>query len=206
MDKGYQLSIFATWPGLTASLVRKYYVKNIETAKGNMKADRKNVKSTTKEVKSEMMTSNPTDGTFRENEYYFKTVELTGKIYSDKTIWFLNTSSKGIKYIMIIYDHDSNAIIIRLLKYKSTLEYLENIKEVHTYLNSCGIHSKMHIMDNEYSDIVKDYLLHSKNINLILVPPPYMHRVNVAEKAIDIFKNHFNSGLATLHPRFPIHL
>ena len=33
-----------------------------------------------------------------------------------------------------------------------------------------------------------------------------MHRVNVAEKAIDSFKNHFISSLATVDQDFPLHL
>ena len=36
--------------------------------------------------------------------------------------------------------------------------------------------------------------------------PPNLHRTNAAEKAIDIFKDHFISGLATVHPSFPLHL
>ena len=168
----------------------------METAKGHMKADRKNVRST-KEIIREMTTNNPTEGVVRENEYYFKTVELTGKIYSDQTGWFPTTSSKGTKYVMIIYDHDSNAIIARPLKSKSATEQLENIKEVHNYLNARGIHPKLHIMDNECADIVKNYLLHNKKIDLLLVLP-HLHRVNTAEKAIDTFKNHSSSAVS--HP------
>lgn len=80
---------------------------------------------------------------------------------------------------MIIYDHDSNAILARPLKTKSGLEQLQNIKEIHHYLNTRGIH---------------------------LLVPPCMHRVNAAENAIDSFKNHFIAGLATLNPEFPMHL
>ena len=60
-------------------------------------------------------------------------------------------------------------------------------------------------MDNECSDIVKNYIKNTKNIELLLVPP-YSHRVNTAEKAIDIFKSHFIAGLATVHPSFPLYL
>ena len=60
-------------------------------------------------------------------------------------------------------------------------------------------------MDNECLQSVKDYILHNKKIDLLLVPP-HMHRVNAAEKAIDSFKNHFIAGLSMLDPSFPIHL
>ena len=36
--------------------------------------------------------------------------------------------------------------------------------------------------------------------------PPYLHRFNAAEKAIDIFKCHFITGLVTVDPQFPLHL
>jgi hypothetical protein len=48
-------------------------------------------------------------------------------------------------------------------------------------------------------------LLRTKNVNLQLVPPN-LHRTNAAEKAIGIFKDHFITGLATVHPNFPLHL
>ena len=34
--------------------------------------------------------------------------------------------------------------------------------------------------------------------------PPHTHRANAAEGAIQTFKNHFKSGLASLHPDFPV--
>ena len=45
----------------------------------------------------------------------------------------------------------------------------------------------------------------NNNIELQLVPPN-LHRTNAAEKEIGIFKDHFISGLTTVHPSFPLHL
>ena len=53
-------------------------------------------------------------------------------------------------------------------------------------------------------NIVKDHL-QQHNIELRLVPPN-QHCANVAEKAFFLFKDHFISGLVTVHPSFPIHL
>ena len=47
-------------------------------------------------------------------------------------------------------------------------------------------------------------ILKQHNITLQLVPP-YDHRTNPAEKAIDTWKSHFISGLASLPPNFPLH-
>ena len=42
IDAGY----FSTWPGLTSDLVRKHLPKSVATAKGHLRLDRKNVRST----------------------------------------------------------------------------------------------------------------------------------------------------------------
>ena len=192
-----EAGFFATWPGLTSKLVRKYLTRTVETDKGHLRADRKNARST--KVQESQATSK------RSNEFYAKTIELNGKVFSDQTGRFPVTSSKGNKYIMVMCDHDSNAILTKPLKSKSATEHLQAIKEVHACLNQKGIHPKVHIMDNECSSIVKDYLKNEKKIELLLAPP-YLHRINTAEKAIDIFKCHFITGLATVDPSFPLHL
>jgi hypothetical protein len=42
IDAGF----FATWPRLTSALVRKHLPKSVATAKGHLRQDRKNVRST----------------------------------------------------------------------------------------------------------------------------------------------------------------
>ena len=60
---------------------------------------------------------------------------------------------------------------------------------MHSYLSNRGVYSKVHIMVNECSSIFKDYLIHEKNVELMLVLL-YLHYTNTAKKAIDIFKLH----------------
>ena len=58
------------------------------------------------------------------------------------------------------------------------------------------------ILDNECSNEVKKALAkHSISFQLM---PPDSHRRNAAERAIQTFKNHFLSTLATCHADFPI--
>ena len=42
--------------------------------------------------------------------------ETTGNIYTDLTGSFPITSNRGHKYIFVLYDHDSNAILFETLK------------------------------------------------------------------------------------------
>ena len=42
------------------------------------------------------------------NNIFIKLYNTSEKIYSDQTGSFPITSSKGIKYVMLVYEHDSN--------------------------------------------------------------------------------------------------
>ncbi len=59
-------------------------------------------------------------------------------------------------------------------------------------------------MDNQGSKIIKQYLT-PKQCNLMLVDPNN-HRFNVAERVIQMFKDHFISPLATTNSEFPLQL
>ena len=113
IDAGF----FTTWPGLTSAAVKNHLQPTIETSKGHMRATRANIRST----KSTSSTSKHNCGeNKRTNEFYTKIIEPTGKVFSDQTGKFPVTSSKGNKYVMVVYDHDSNAILSEPLKSKSS--------------------------------------------------------------------------------------
>ena len=140
----------------------------------------------------------------RHHELFIKTVKLSGKIYSDQTGCFPLTSSKANRYFMVVYDHDSNAILAEPLKSRSAEHLLASTAKMHIFLRERGVHPKIHIMENESSSTVWSYLKNN-NIKLQLVPPN-LHHTNASEKSIGIFKDHFISGMATLYPSFPLHL
>lgn len=73
---------------------------------------------------------------------------------------------------------------------------------LHNKLRSRGMEPSSYVMDNEASNKLKNCLL--KNKLPYQLTPPHMHRVNAAERAIRMFKNHFISGFATIDPNFPI--
>ena len=56
------------------------------------------------------------------NIVFLKTVDLTGKIYTDQTGRFPVTSRKGNKYILVTYHYDSNTIHAEPLKTISVLD------------------------------------------------------------------------------------
>ena len=57
-------------------------------------------------------------------------------------------------------------------------------------------------IDDEFSADFKEALACSKLT--FQLAPPGNHRTNLAERAIQTFKNHFLPGLATCHPEFPM--
>ena len=57
-------------------------------------------------------------------------------------------------------------------------------------------------MDNNISQKLIEAMIHN-NTQYQLVPP-HTHRRNLAERAIQMYKNHLKSGLASLDPEFPL--
>ena len=57
-------------------------------------------------------------------------------------------------------------------------------------------------MDNEISSELKtSFELNNTSFQLV---PPNSHRRNLAERAIQTYKNHFKAGLATTNPKSPL--
>ena len=67
-----------------------------------------------------------------------------------------------------------------------------------------GLKPIFKITDNEFPDTFQAFLRFNKIDHQL--SPPYEHRTNPAEKAIDTFKCHFIAGLSSLDPAFPLHL
>ena len=57
-------------------------------------------------------------------------------------------------------------------------------------------------MENEASNNMKDSM--TKHKISFQLAPPYIHRHNAAERAIQTFKNHFVAGFSTTDPNFPV--
>ena len=102
----------------------------------------------------------------------------------------------------MLYDYDSNAILVRPLRNRSAQEIQRVFTSVHAYLVARGLRPRLHTLDNEASTSLKDFLT-AEHVEYQLVPP-HIHRRNSAERAIQTFKNHFIAGLASTDPNFPL--
>ena len=60
----------------------------------------------------------------------------------------------------------------------------------------------MWILDNEVSRDLK--IAFQEHDTVFQLVPPHSHRRNLAERAIQTWKNHFKAGLASVNPNFPL--
>ena len=175
-----------------------------------MKRYRKNVRSTQPTLTSieeePIMTELdfPTGTNSRTNLVTFKVIECetpTGCVATDQTGRFPVRSSEGNVYIMVAYVRDVNSILAEPMKNRAETTIVATYEKIYEALLQRGLKPVLQICDNECPSKFKKFLK-KRDISLQLVPP-YDHRTNPAEKAIDTFKSHFIAGLAGLPPQFP---
>ena len=106
--------------------------------------------------------------------------------------------------MLITYYYDSNAILARLLRSRKGSELAETMQETYEHLGARGFKPSHHMLDNETSSALKEYLK-SMKVSSQLVPL-HVHRTNAEERATRTFKNHVIEILCGLHKKFPLNL
>jgi hypothetical protein len=114
---------FTSWPGLTEHAVEKHLSKSTSTTKGNLNQQRQNAR-TTKVKDPKVIIIEPDLGQGMKTQYVYAATIDAGQIYTDQIGRFPVVSSKGNKYIMILYDYDSNAILAQPIKDRTAPELL----------------------------------------------------------------------------------
>jgi hypothetical protein len=145
INKGH----FASWPGLTADAVRKHLPKSMATAQGHLDQVRRNQQSTKPltpasaeprpdpVLGADLQATPPVTDGEHTHELYAAILTIpsdTGQIYTDQCGRFPTTSLQGNKYIMVLYDYDSNAP----LKNRSGPEILCGFRVLQQYLTDRG--------------------------------------------------------------------
>ena len=69
------------------------------------------------------------------------------KAYSDLTGKFPFTSSQGNQYILIVYDYDSNAILVEALNNRQAATIVKTWTTINDKYASRGVQSKIYILD-----------------------------------------------------------
>ena len=103
---------------------------------------------------------------------------------------------------MIAYHCDSNTILQAPFANRKNKHMIRSYNSIMQKLADRGHHLEVQTLDNEVNaefnkTIVKDW---GASYQLV---PPNVHRINVAEIAIQTFKAHFLAILAGVDPYFP---
>ena len=120
---------------------------------------------------------------------------------TDQIGQFPITSARGNAYIMILYDFDSNAILARAIKSQKKEDLIAGFTYLHKQLTDAGIHPVLHKLDNEVSgDLIEEIKECKMDFQL---SPPGNHRTLLSERAIQTWKNNFQSVLEGLDNCYP---
>ncbi len=118
-----QAENYATWPGLTTTLIAKHFPDSDKTQKGHMKGQRKGVRSTrvkpAYEIKINPGTKDPPPkliGNKKMDDIFVKIYKLAEEIHTDQTGAFPVTLQRGYRYIMVGIHIDANYIFCDLMK------------------------------------------------------------------------------------------
>jgi hypothetical protein len=192
---------FITWPGLTPESVRKHFPESNEMQQGHMKKQCQGVRSTrTKTAETEDVPINPK----KMKDVYIQIHNASKTMHSDQTGRFPATSSRGNQYVMVLVEVDGNYIDAEPMKNKTEGSMIKAYLALWARLTaSRTVKPTTHILSNEASAAFKAEI--KKNCTIQLVPPDN-HRRNLAERAIQTFKNHFKVVLSGVDDNFPMRL
>jgi hypothetical protein len=176
--KAIQNGHFATWPSVTVKNVRKYLFKSDATSKGHMNQIQQNIRSTQPDV--EQPAPEPDMVQEEKCNYIYAAVMETNQIYTDITGRFPTTSLSGNKYILTLYDYDSNIVLSAPMKNLGDKYMVRAFNLLIQSLIICGLKPHLQRLDNEASLGLMNYLT-KQGINYKL-SPPHIHQRNNAER------------------------
>jgi hypothetical protein len=130
-----------------------------------------------------------------------------GTLYNDLTSAFPFVLLERNVWFLIVYHYESNAILaLPFLGFRYNVIFAA-YKQQYKLLESKDFVIKFNVMDNQARNIIKQYLT-PKQCDLMLFEPNYhqLYQVNPVKRAIQMFKDHFVSALATTNSKFPLQL
>jgi hypothetical protein len=201
--------IYATWPGLTTTLIHKHFPDLDETHTRQMKGQRKGVRSTKVlapvMIKVEPGTANPTPPTITKHYNIFVVVyKLLDTAHTDQTGLFPIMSQQGYWYILVGIHLHANYIFCKLMKNHTEGKMIRANQNGRQWMKLLALGLKHHHLDNKCSAAFKACI--AKNRMTHKLVPPDCHCRNIAKRAIQTFKNHFVSILSGVDNRFPLSL
>ena len=191
---------YSTWPLITVKNVHKHFPQSEETQQGHMRNQRQGTRST----KQALPQAEPSTPLPQLHDIFIRIYDTHGTLYTDQTGRFPHLSSQGNRYQMILYHVDSNSLWAEPTKNKTEGELILARNRALQRMKACGIQPTRQVLDNEISAAYKLAITES-GMTYQLVPPDD-HRRNIAEKAIQTWKDHFIAVISGTDAKFPLHL
>jgi hypothetical protein len=140
---------YATWSGLTTTLIAKHFPDLEETQKGHMKGQRKGIQST--KVREQVGIKNEPGTEFlpqqpmkKQHDIFVLIYELADEIHTNQTGAFPITSQCGYQYIMVGIHLDVNYIFCKLMKNRTENKMIKAYERMGWRMKNSGLGLKKH--------------------------------------------------------------
>jgi hypothetical protein len=167
LDHSHQKWKLLIMAGVNRTCCEKQLSKATATTKGHLNQQRQNVRTTQIKTTNAGSQESDIDHGIKTQLAYAATIDA-GQIYTDQTGRFPVVSSKGNRYITILYDYDSNDILAQPIKDRTAPELLKAFQIMEQEIVARGLKPKLMKLDNEASKILKAYL-HQQDITFHLL-------------------------------------
>ncbi len=140
---------YATWPGLTTTLIAKHFPNLEEIQKGHMKGQRKGIRSTKVreqvEIKIEPGTEVlPQQPMKKQHDIFVVICKLAEEVHTNQMGAFPVTSQRGYRYIMVGIHLDANYIFCELMKNRTENEMIKAYECMVRRMKNSGLGLKKH--------------------------------------------------------------
>ena len=119
--------------------VAKYYPESTETPKVHLNQTRKNARSTKPKTRPFEKTDASTLRGKKVRDIYTKVYDVHNTVFLDQTGQFPTRSKWGNKYIMVMVEIDSNAILVDPVKNRTDAELTRAYHDMMLQLKQAGI-------------------------------------------------------------------
>ena len=184
-----QRNVYTSWPGLNGNMVRQHLEVREPTVLGHINTRRLSTQTTKEKEKKEtgkekmecILTEendsfkNPIPGILQSRKrqvgvHIVTFDELKGYIITAICGVYPTMSNRGMTYIPVLYDYDSNAILARAMKNNKGQATITAYKSIYDELTEAGITLILQYLDNETTKKLIA-LIKTRNLKFQLVAP-----------------------------------
>eukprot|EP00804_Cyclotella_cryptica_P024283 CCRYP_012550-RA/>CCRYP_012550-RA protein AED:0.47 eAED:0.47 QI:0/-1/0/1/-1/1/1/0/138 len=122
--KAMKAGNFIGWPLLTEKHIAKYFPNTPETQQGHMAQTRKNVRSTKRSSQAFASPNTAPIQGKKVHDLYTTIYNVRSTTFSDQTGRFHTQSQRGNKYVTVMVEIDSNAILLEPMKSRKDCEMI----------------------------------------------------------------------------------